>query len=260
MRDGKNIFSISEEGEINFGPKNSGFYYNETSGTVFNGQITKYFDDLTTEKEKADRCWFDNFYLDSLNSPFDGLIGCGLKIYSHAFYNDLHPIAETDFFIGGGCYYEEDGNTDMWYTAAGIIYSNKNMYIYTKDTGYLYGTWWLNNDNVIQSDQKSKHNIENLLSNYEILFDNLIPVRYKYNNGTSNRYHLGFIAQDVEKAIKISNLTPQDCAILVKDEQENYGLRYGEFISLNTWQIQKLKARVIELENEIKEIKQRYEI
>lgn len=260
MRDGKNIFSISEEGEINFGPKNSGFYYNETAGTVFNGQITKYFDDFATEEEKADRCWFDDFYLDSLNTRFDGLYGCGLKIYSHAYYNDLHPEAETDFFVGGGSYYKEDGSTDIWYTAAGIIYSNANMYIYTKDTGYLYGTWWLNSDNIIQSDQNSKHDVENLSSNYEILFDNLMPVRYKYNNGTSNRYHLGLIAQDVEKAIGISNLTLQDCAILVKDKKENYGLRYGEFISLNIWQIQKLKNRVTELENEIKEIKQRYEI
>lgn len=260
MRDGKNIFSISEEGEINFGPKNSGFYYNEAIGTVFNGQITKYFDDFATEEEKADRCWFDNFHLEKLNNYFDGLTGCGLKIYSHAFYNDLHPVAETDFFIGGGSYYEEDEYTNMWYTAAGIIYSNANMYIYTEDTGYLYGTWWLNSDNVIQSDQNTKHDVENLSSSYEILFDNLTPVRYKYNNGTSNRYHLGLIAQDVEKAIEISNLTLQDCAILVKDKKENYGLRYGEFISLNIWQIQKLKNRVTELENEIKEIKQRYEI
>nr|DAZ72819.1 MAG TPA: Receptor recognition protein, Long tail, Helical sandwich, Tail fiber [Caudoviricetes sp.] len=33
-------------------------------------------------------------------------------------------------------------------------------------------------------------------------------------------------------------------------------MRYEEFIALNTWQIQKLKQRVTELENEIKEIKQ----
>lgn len=37
-------------------------------------------------------------------------------------------------------------------------------------------------------------------------------------------------------------------------------LRRDEFVALNTWQIQKLKTRVTELENEIKEIKQRYEI
>lgn len=32
-------------------------------------------------------------------------------------------------------------------------------------------------------------------------------------------------------------------------------LRRDEFVALNTWQIQKLKTRVTELENEIKEIK-----
>jgi cell division protein FtsB len=30
-----------------------------------------------------------------------------------------------------------------------------------------------------------------------------------------------------------------------------YGLRYGEFISLNTWQIQKLKPRVSSLEERV---------
>ena len=74
--------------------------------------------------------------------------------------------------------------------------------------------------------------------------------------GSSNETHLGFIAQEVEEAA-ITN----DCyssAIVWKDDY--YKLNKPEFIALNTWQIQKLKTRVTELENEIKEIKQRYEI
>jgi len=49
-------------------------------------------------------------------------------------------------------------------------------------------------------------------SKYSILFDYLNPVIYKYNNGTSNRFHTGFIAQEVVSAIEKANLTTQDFA------------------------------------------------
>lgn len=114
------------------------------------------------------------------------------------------------------------------------------------------------------SDERVKNTITPLDNKYEILFDNLNAVSYKYNNGTSDRLHTGFIAQAVEKAINDAGLTTKDFAGLTiqspNTENEIYGLRYEEFIALNTWQIQKLKTRVTELENEIKEIKQRYEI
>ena len=128
--------------------------------------------------------------------------------------------------------------------------------------GRLYGTWYEGNSSTaITSDRNLKNSIASLEEKYEILFDNLIPIKYKYNQGTSSRFHTGFIAQDVENAIALADLTAQDFAGLVFDtEEQSYYLRYDEFIALNTWQIQKLKTRVIELENEIKEIKQRYEI
>ena len=40
-----------------------------------------------------------------------------------------------------------------------------------------------------------------------------------------------------------------------KEEDAYMSIRYTEFIPLNTWEIQKLKARVAELEKEIKELK-----
>ena len=130
--------------------------------------------------------------------------------------------------------------------------------------GNLYGTW---TQPTWTSDRRLKHSIEELNENYEILFDNLIPKRYKYNNGTSNRYHTGFIAQEVLTAVEQANLTTQDFAAMYLTEREDselnepvWILRRDEFVALNTWQIQKLKTRVAELENEIKEIKKHYEI
>jgi superfamily II DNA or RNA helicase len=87
----------------------------------------------------------------------------------------------------------------------------------------------------------------------------LKPCKYKYNHGTSNRFHTGFIAQEVVEALEIANLTTQDFAAVMKQEPDNNGcewlLRRDEFVALNTWQIQKLKSRISELENEILKIK-----
>ena len=113
------------------------------------------------------------------------------------------------------------------------------------------------------SDKKLKHSIAslNLLTQYNILFDNLNPVVYKYNSGTSDRIHTGFIAQEVKTAMDVAELSTQDFAALTienydKPEEEwIWRLRYSEFIALNTDQIQKLKKRVAQLEEQLAEIK-----
>lgn len=108
------------------------------------------------------------------------------------------------------------------------------------------------------SDLRAKNSISEFDDNYEILFDSLSPKRYKYNDGESNRYHTGFIAQDVVDAIKRSGLTTQDFAAVCLEGMDNdvgyWWLRRDEFVALNTWQIQKLKARVAELEEKIKRL------
>ena len=120
--------------------------------------------------------------------------------------------------------------------------------------GYLNGTWKLNNSTLTASDRNKKNSIENLDERYNTLFDNLCPIRYKYNDGTSSRYHTGFIAQDVEQAIANSNLDTLDFAGYVKDEDGVSYLRYEEFVSLNTQQIQKAKKRIAELESKVAEL------
>ena len=130
--------------------------------------------------------------------------------------------------------------------------------------GYLQGTWKLDGSPIAASSDKNyKNSIKNISNKYEILFNNLKPSLYKYNNGTSNRYHTGFIAQDVENAIALAGLTTQDFGGLVIDKQINedtnqeeaqYYLRYEEFIALNTLEIQKLKEKIKILENKISEM------
>ena len=124
----------------------------------------------------------------------------------------------------------------------------------------LNGTWKLDSDTPVTSDRNKKHDITDLGDRYEILFDSLLPKSYKYNNGTSNRMYIGFIAQDVKAAIEAAGLSTQDFAGYIEatiinketgEEELECSLRYGEFIALNTKEIQKLKARVAELERRI---------
>ena len=123
----------------------------------------------------------------------------------------------------------------------------------------LRGTWKLNGSENITSDRNLKHDIESLDDKYSTLFDDLKPVRFKYNDGMSNRYHTGFIAQDVCDSVVKAELTTNDFAAYVESTNADNGiiergLRYDEFISLNTWQIQKLKKRVEELEEKLNQL------
>lgn len=139
------------------------------------------------------------------------------------------------------------------------------------EQGTLVGAWQSEGDITLAaseqttSDRNKKNSIEAIPDAYNTLFDNLTPVIYKYNDGASDRYHTGFIAQDVKTAIDVAGLTNQDFAALcVADEgtaNEVWRLRYSEFVALNTWKIQQLEKRIEEqdqriarLENKILEL------
>ena len=140
----------------------------------------------------------------------------------------------------------------------------------TYQRGALIGNWYKLGNSYstsavsISSDINKKNNISYFSEKYELFYDNIQPTTYKYNNGTSNRIHSGFIAQQINKSLIEANLNSYQFAGLVIDkyeingeEKEDWYLRYEEFIALNTWQIQKLKSRVTELENEIQSLKQK---
>ena len=120
------------------------------------------------------------------------------------------------------------------------------------------GSIYDNNGIISGSDLRIKNNIHQLNNDYDALFDNLNPVSFKLNEGTSDRIHIGFIAQEIVSAIEKTNLTTQDFAAVcqkdINDPDSEWGVRYDEFISLNTWQIQKLKSRVSELEAKIAQL------
>ena len=111
-----------------------------------------------------------------------------------------------------------------------------------------WGQIYANNSTISTSDANKKHDIEDLDARYVLLFDNLILRRFKFNNGTSNRYHPGFISQEVETALELSGLDTQEFGGFVKDVDKNgnglYFLRYEEFIPILAAKIKQLERRM----------------
>lgn len=110
------------------------------------------------------------------------------------------------------------------------------------------------------SDMRLKENISTLDERYSLFFDKLEAKMFKYADGTSGRFHLGYIAQDVKKAMDISGIDNSEFAGFIevkKDEKSDtyrgydteLQLRYEEFLPLHTNEIKMLKKRVRELEN-----------
>ena len=67
---------------------------------------------------------------------------------------------------------------------------------------------------------------------------------------------MGYIWQEVNESLAKSNLTRNDVGAVYEDKfiDGGLGLRKTDFIALNTWQIQKLKTRIEELENRLSEL------
>lgn len=122
----------------------------------------------------------------------------------------------------------------------------------------VYGNITASNFPQTTSDARLKNTVEPLTSKYDILCDELVPVTFKYNDGTSNRLHVGFIAQGVKAAMDQAGLSTQEfgglCIEHPDQENEIWRLRYEEFIALNTYKIQQLNARIKALENALDQL------
>ena len=117
------------------------------------------------------------------------------------------------------------------------------------------------------SDERLKNSFKNL-NGYDEVFMNMKPVAYRYNNGSSGRFHFGFKAQNIRDALLKAGFTTQDFGGIVQMEDdpasEDYcgvpdplGLIYTEFTAWNTHMIQKTALRVNRHDEEILELRQR---
>lgn len=147
-----------------------------------------------------------------------------------------------------------------------------NSIILSASTTEILGTLKTPDGTVVKSDARFKTDVENV-KNKEIDFIlGLSPKKYKLKEGTSRRYHYGFIAQDVEK---VMNDTIGDAGLLVKSEIKpsddpnyvpidfnndstfKYGLRYEEFIAPMVKTIQMMNNEIKDLKEELELLKEK---
>ena len=139
--------------------------------------------------------------------------------------------------------------------------TENNGYNLGEQGGNVWNTVYARNQLISNSDRNLKYNINPIGTIYDKIFDGLKPVSYKFTTSNNDRTHTGLIAQDVKAAVEAAGLTTQDFAGYCEWEQDDgeigCGLRYGEFIALCIDQIQKLKARVVELEKNNETLEER---
>lgn len=158
-------------------------------------------------------------------------------VYGAIYLNAAQYVGTScELQVGGDCYPSSNGNYDLG------------------TSSFKWSDIYATNSTIHTSDRNKKKDIRPLddLVRYDDLYDLLEPVVYKFIDGTSGRDHIGFIAQDVEEALSKSGLSTTEFAGFVrgkdKDGKDIYGLRYGEFIALNTHRIKQLEKRIDKLE------------
>ena len=137
--------------------------------------------------------------------------------------------------------------------------------------GFPWPTIYGATNSITVSDRNKKNSIEDLPDKYVTLFDNITPKRFKMNDGTSDRYHVGYIAQEVEEAMSISGIDSQEFGGFVRGHEEDEDgnstgeetlmLRYEEFNAIYAAKIKQIEAtyeaRFEQLENKIKQLEDR---
>lgn len=170
----------------------------------------------------------------------------GDDYYCHYQYSSVSP----------NLYTEETPNTANAIAVGGALVPDGTRQLGTSDKRWKE-IWCTQSSINSSSDRNEKNSIEVIPDKYEAFFDELQPVRYKFNVNDSNRYHMGFISQDVRDALCKADISTFDFAGYVEYDKEDgtkgYGLRYGEFIALCVNETQKLKKRVAELEQKLAE-------
>ena len=227
-----------------------GLKVDDASGAVFSGKLSAASGTFSGELSAATGSFSGTL------SAATGRLGDGVIIGSRGTCTLSGYETSGSSTVGMKLSYGESAYLTLYGDRGGQcskLYAYNYLYLESLN-GKLQGTWSSDSAVTVTSDANAKNSICELALNYDSMYDYLRPVAFKYNNGTSGRLHVGFIAQDVYRAIIDAGLSTDEFAGFVEysvNEQGDdrmLGLRYDEFISLNTWQIQKLKARVAELE------------
>ena len=139
---------------------------------------------------------------------------------------------------------------------------------------YLKGQGYVNNSLISTSDANLKNTPTSFDERYYRLAEMLNFKLFRFNDGTSGRFHSGLYAQEVEECMAECGISMDECAFVCIDQTEDenhnvkiiHSLRYDEINILMSWynrermrrqdlRIQALEEQNLMLLNEISELK-----
>lgn len=120
---------------------------------------------------------------------------------------------------------------------------------------------------VISPSDKRLKNSFKPLDEFDDVYMDIEPCAFKYNNGTSGRFHFGVTAQNVKEAFEKHGYTTQDFGGFVQmtdhEESEDHcgiddpmGIIYTEFVMWNMHRIQELSRKINEQQTQIDSLKE----
>lgn len=242
---------------------NSGFQTESGVTSIINGTVT-------------------TDYVNALGITAYSIAGAAINVKGGG--GSIYGIMYAGTNTAGSTAFEVRGMTGLRLTAAGNVFlqcSGGASLTLSGSNATIGPNLYLSSGTQITSDRKKKKDIQymddldnaEIAAKYDALLDLLKFTRFKYTDGTSNRYHTALIADDVEAAIEAANLTTQDVAAFCKipiyatDENGNptgeivdytCALRYDEFIGMLIRRVQQLtqqnaniNARLLTLEEKL---------
>lgn len=119
---------------------------------------------------------------------------------------------------------------------------------------------------AVTSDERLKNSFKTL-NEFDAIYMDIKPCAFKYNNGSSGRYHFGTKAQDVKSAFEKHGYTTQDFGgfVQMSDSPENddycgledpMGIIYTEFTMWNMHMVQNLYKKMEKQQEEIDALKE----
>ena len=146
---------------------------------------------------------------------------------------------------------EVDGNSNEVQIKGDVI-PNADATYSLGSRNFVWDAIYCSTDTLNGSDRNIKNSIEALPEKYVRMFGLVEPKRYKLNSGTSGRFHTGFIAQEVEDAMRACGIDSQEFAGWARaqreDGSETYFLRYSEFIPVLWAKVREQEKRLKRLE------------
>lgn len=146
---------------------------------------------------------------------------------------------------------EVDGNSEEVQIKGDVIPNSDALYN-LGSRNFVWDAIYCSTTELNGSDRNIKNSIETLPEKYVRMLELVEPKRYKLNSGTSGRFHTGFIAQEVEDAMRACGINSQEFAGWARatreDGSETYFLRYSEFIPVLWAKVREQEERLKRLE------------